>query len=1074
MEQIYYTQCPVGYGLGASNGFQVKRLSRGYPMSGDFRHLGLKAFPGGGRTLAPPALRYRRDSEVAEVAWLTPRANEYETERGLWGRPGGHFAHGLRLDLEELKAIKRWPAGLFDSPIWVRTDREPSRGRLPEEFELAPTRLFRSPGFAEVAPLADREDPVRLARLLTALAKVTREGRTLFVIDQPDRLGPRIALLTFAFPERLRDELTFSTYHDRPEELPGYRISGTIPLARPNKPALTAQGVVADLTLGTFEPPIEPAEWARTLSGWLTRHDPVDEADWSATDARARAAKKPQGAESVWSDEWLNPLHAYPSALRSKVAPSDAVGWASLADFTGWLNRSGLAEEWVRPRDPGWWLEAAETAKDLPEARAALVSHAILRDAWRGDARPSRWGEGVATWFRDVEPSERDKSITAILQAAPKSARPSFARALLKGLTPSGAEAVLEQLRSDPAADRAMLLPLEASAAVAAILEGAEPSTLGLIVEEARTWPGATSGVLDAIEVGIADRPETMPNFAAIAAVAFDPEGPGDGREGIAWALRRGQLASPWLAPALRPVLAEPGRQSTWVAVRDRTPEELRASLARVVLAISADDGLPDEAFRWGVEGLLLTFAPRPSDPTWVEIYLKRTPSGLDLLRRLVAPEYRKLGLPAWISKARERGEVSAEQSARVDSCLEYARALTSKDPNSFLKLELPAVPPGERGKLLDQMLKHAGGASLEGLPFVLDAALQAWPGAFDPGSPSLRSLAAPLARCLMLLRLPPANWFARLTQVLEKLGLSGADNRGFEPDSLAAEVLAATTRLPEADPWALRQYLLRDELAWMLLAVDIHRDLDEVRPELAPEVLDRWDRQLTKEKPGRFFELFLNACDRPHLASIVPARAADLKTLPPLSWWDHASHAESFDDLRDGYARIVPLAPIGEGLLFRVRTWIQPPSKEGGEESRPRSLSSKGFARWRCLEALTNFQNAGREPEVRWPIVHGWEADLPLLALSSDERYRFLAWIIRGLDAAESYQLSRLAIWLKRSGMKDPARLARWAEELEGLVEVPDNLKLYRSGMIGDLRSELFRLIRDERDTKGARPQAP
>ena len=91
MEQIYYTQCPVGYGLGASNGFQVKRLSRGYPMSGDFRHLGLKAFPGGGRTLAPPALRYRRDGEVPEIAWLTPRANEYETERGLWGRPGGHF-----------------------------------------------------------------------------------------------------------------------------------------------------------------------------------------------------------------------------------------------------------------------------------------------------------------------------------------------------------------------------------------------------------------------------------------------------------------------------------------------------------------------------------------------------------------------------------------------------------------------------------------------------------------------------------------------------------------------------------------------------------------------------------------------------------------------------------------------------------------------------------------------------------------------------------------------------------------------------------------------------------------------
>ena len=75
MEQIYYTQCPVGYGLGASNGFQIKRITPGYPVAGDFRHLGLRAFPAGGRALAPPALRYRRVGEAAEVAWLTPRAD---------------------------------------------------------------------------------------------------------------------------------------------------------------------------------------------------------------------------------------------------------------------------------------------------------------------------------------------------------------------------------------------------------------------------------------------------------------------------------------------------------------------------------------------------------------------------------------------------------------------------------------------------------------------------------------------------------------------------------------------------------------------------------------------------------------------------------------------------------------------------------------------------------------------------------------------------------------------------------------------------------------------------------------
>src|SRR4051794_10594428 len=123
MEQIYYTQCPIGYGLGASNGFQVKRLGAGYPLTGDFRHLGMRAYLPGTKTLAPPTLRYRRDGGVAEVAFLTPRPQEYETERGLWGRPGGHFAHGLRLDGDELARIGCWPAGLYGAPSWVRSDR---------------------------------------------------------------------------------------------------------------------------------------------------------------------------------------------------------------------------------------------------------------------------------------------------------------------------------------------------------------------------------------------------------------------------------------------------------------------------------------------------------------------------------------------------------------------------------------------------------------------------------------------------------------------------------------------------------------------------------------------------------------------------------------------------------------------------------------------------------------------------------------------------------------------------------------------------------------------------------------
>ncbi len=513
------------------------------------------------------------------------------------------------------------------------------------------------------------------------------------------------------------------------------------------------------------------------------------------------------------------------------------------------------------------------------------------------------------------------------------------------------------------------------------------------------------------------------------------------------------------------------------MALRDRAPEDTKAALARTVLALTDDPGLPDETFRWGVEGLLLPLAPRPSHPSWAETYLKRTPSGVDLLRRLIAPDYRKLGVLAWINQARGRGEVSPEQAARVDACLDYARALNSRDPNSLLKVHVPGVAPEERGVLLGQMLTHVGGASLEGLPFVLDACRDAWPGAFDAGKPGLRTLATPLARCLNGLRLPPAPWLARVTQILERLGLTNGPRGGFEPDGLAAEVAASAARLVEGQPspWPLRQYLFRDDSAWRILTADIRRDLIEVKPEAAPDVLDRWDKALN-DRPDRFFELFLNACDGPRLASSVTARAADLRTLPPLPWWDHTQHVESRNDLRDGFARIVPLAPLVEGRLFVVRNWVEGPAKRatGSNEAGPAVLSPQGLARWRCLEALTNFQNAGREPEVRWPVVQSWKADLPVLGIPPDDRYRLLAWVILGLDAAESYQLAELASWLRKVGFKDPERLNRWAEEVEGLTEVSGQIKLFRTEMVRDLRTELSRLLREGQESKGLRTAGP
>src|SRR5205823_6639946 len=100
----------------------------------------------------------------------TPRTQEYETERGLWGRPGGHFAHGLRLTAEEFTELEHWPAALYDAAFWRRADPEPTNRRPPCEIDLgAGTARFR-PTFAAMSSLAATLGVETLARLWMALA----------------------------------------------------------------------------------------------------------------------------------------------------------------------------------------------------------------------------------------------------------------------------------------------------------------------------------------------------------------------------------------------------------------------------------------------------------------------------------------------------------------------------------------------------------------------------------------------------------------------------------------------------------------------------------------------------------------------------------------------------------------------------------------------------------------------------------------------------------------------------------------------------------------------------------------
>ncbi len=1097
MEQIYYTQCPIGYGLGASNGYQIKRISAGYPVAGDFRHLGLKAFPGGGRKLAPAVLRYRRDDDSAEVARLTPRPQEYQTERGLWGRPGGVFAHGVRISATELAQIGNWPAGLFDNPAWQTTDAEPTRGRPPGDLDLAALGSFFPADFATIGALLQGEDAAWLARVWTALAQVTREGRTLFLIDEPDRLARSVALLTLGLPAAIRGDLTFSTFHDRPEELPGYRIQGTAPIVRPNRLALLALGVVADRLAGTIEPAVEPTAWATTLAGWCARREALDEADWTATATRAALARKPTDAVDVtWTDAWLDPLFAFPAAYRDRTCPATASGWDRLRNLARWSGRAGSGDEWLRHRGPTWWLDHARTVD--PEVigasgpRAALLAHARLRDAWRSHEQARGWGEAIACWFASADQDERDEAVSTLFAAAPKNARPSFAQALFRHLPPEQGAATLATLRTNPAADRATLLPLEAGILAAVLVqedqraEANDPfrrevaeatSKVRRVVEDAASFPGATAAALDAVAAVATDQPGTITLLAGAVADAFVLPA---ASEALGWALRQEANTAAWLAPALRPRLADLGRGDLFETLRDRVPADLQAKLARAVVAVADDSGLPDDAFRLAIERLVLPLAPRPHDATWAETYLRRTPSTWDLFRRLYSKELTSLGLPAWVDQCRTRGEISPEQGARVDSVRQFARSLSSGNPQSLVVAPIPTGSPADRAPFFRQMLGRLGGDRLEGLPMVLDACVAAWPGAFAPGAPGLASLAKPLAERLAPGKQAPRDWFPRVVEVLHRLGLT-AGGGGFEPHGLCAELLAALPASSEVNPWPLRQFLFEDARVWRALGATVRADLAQVPSRDAPALVEGWDSKIIKSAqpkvlPGRFWELILNAADPARLATVIPARVKDLQSLGPLAWWDHGQLADSSGDLRDAYARTIALEPLPTGRLRDVDRWLESsgvrptnfddPIAVDDVEDEPDLLSIVGKRRWRCLKALTEFGPQAIAPSTsREASIQAWQTQLPVDALTADERYRWMGWMILGVDPTDPPHLDRVAGWLFEIGVTDAKRVSRWVDELP--VPVASQAQMDRASFVGNLGREIRSMAEQAHDAR-------
>ncbi len=408
------------------------------------------------------------------------------------------------------------------------------------------------------------------------------------------------------------------------------------------------------------------------------------------------------------------------------------------------------------------------------------------------------------------------------------------------------------------------------------------------------------------------------------------------------------------------------------------------------------------------------------------------------------------------------------------------------------MRVDLPAVAPEERGALLSQVLSHVGTIPGDAFWIALGSCRAAWPGGFEPGAEGLVGLASVLAEQVLNLRAFPEVWLARVSEINERLG---QERSGFAPDGLAAEMLAASTRRP-ADgfsPWKLRQCVLRDDSAWRALAADVGHELMGQSVAGSLKALERWDRDLAKGiHSARFFEVWLNECEGPALAACVSARVGDLKTLPPLSWWRWEEWPDARDDLREGLARLAPMAPLAEETFTAVQGWMRSSPRpstvpapalvdEGDlvalEESPeaapvalpPRLLSEPARARWRCLEVLTTFSRSGLGSDARWQTVESWSQSVPLGAIAESERYLFLAWLIFGLEGADGARVARLASWLVKSGMTEVERVTGWAEALGHWAEIAVSVRLARADLVAELKAEWKTVLREarERSTK-------
>ena len=448
--------------------------------------------------------------------------------------------------------------------------------------------------------------------------------------------------------------------------------------------------------------------------------------------------------------------------------------------------------------------------------------------------------------------------------------------------------------------------------------------------------------------------------------------------------------------------------------------------------------------------------------------------SGLELARRLYQRQTRDRATGRWLSEAHRRGELGAGSLERLRASRQFAETLALRNLETLAELVLPEVPAEQRGGVLSDMLGAFGGGVEGGLLPCLGVCVRNWQvEAFLAGADGLEGVAETVADVLQGEVSRPEGWVRALLAVVDHLGFDEVrrGNDALGPKGLAASVVRAALReeagLTEQEAGELRKAVFRDPALWKALGMEVAGGLDGGRRKEIESDLAFWDHELvrgSKVLEQRFAELLLNSSPTPlAMLTAVEYHANHLTSLEPVSCWaEQREGPAEKGDFRERFVTWAPMAPVDNSALFAIRSWIRhggesgvpdfdledlevlPEDRlsnplEGINSRRPAWLSEGGWARWKCLEALTVLSRAGLGEMERWNTIGSWWGEgLPLGMLEEEDRYAFVArviWHLQEYDAGDLNQqrrLQKLAKWLVGQGINQPGRIRGWTRDLQ------------------------------------------